>query len=35
MIGLGVFFGNTVLFKLAMLIGRAKFLLQVLKIITM
>ncbi|MFQ6053182.1 MAG: hypothetical protein ACE5OO_02995 [Candidatus Bathyarchaeia archaeon] len=35
MIGLGAYFGNTVLFRLTMLSGRAKFFLQVLKIIPM
>ncbi|RLI10741.1 hypothetical protein DRO42_00165 [Candidatus Bathyarchaeota archaeon] len=35
MIGLGAYFGNTVLFRLSMLSGRAQFFLQVLKIIPM
>ncbi len=35
MIGLGAYFGNTVLFRLSMLAGRAQFFLQVLKIIPM
>lgn len=35
MIGLGAYFGNTVLFRFTMLAGRAKFFLQVLKIIPM
>jgi len=35
MIGLGAYFGNTVLFRFTMLSGRAKFFLQVLKIIPM
>ena len=33
MIGLGAYFGNTVLFRFTMLTGRAQFFLQVLKII--
>lgn len=35
MIGLGAYFGNTVLFRFAMLSGRALFFLQVLKIVPM
>ena len=35
MIGLGVYFGNTILFRMSMLSGRAQFFLQVLKIIPM
>jgi hypothetical protein len=35
MIGLGAYFGNTVLFRFTMLTGRAQFFLQVLKIIPM
>jgi hypothetical protein len=35
MIGLGAYFGNTVLFRLTMLTGRAQFFLQVLKLIPM
>lgn len=35
MIGLGVMFGNTVLFRMSMLSGRIEYLLQVLKIIPM
>jgi len=35
MVGLGAYFGNTVLFRFTMLTGRAKFFLQVLKIIPM
>jgi hypothetical protein len=35
MIGLGAYFGNTVLFRMTMLSGRAQFFLQVLKIIPM
>lgn len=35
MIGLGAYFGNTVLFRMSMLSGRAQFFLQVLKIIPM
>jgi hypothetical protein len=35
MVGLGAYFGNTVLFRLTMLAGRAKFFLHVLKIIPM
>ena len=35
MVGLGAYFGNTVLFRLTMLAGRAKFFLEVLKIIPM
>jgi len=35
MIGLGVYFANTVLFRMSMLAGRAQFFLQVLKIIPM
>ena len=35
MIGLGAYFGNTVLFRMSMLAGRAQFFLQVLKIIPM
>lgn len=35
MIGLGAYFGNTVLFRMAMLSGRAQFFLQVLKIAPM
>ncbi len=35
MLGLGAYFGNTVLFRLSMLSGRAQFFLQVLKIIPM
>lgn len=35
MLGLGAYFGNTVLFRLSMLSGRAQYLLQVLKIIPM
>lgn len=35
MIALGAYFGNTVLFRLTMLTGRAQFFLQVLKIIPM
>jgi hypothetical protein len=35
MVALGAYFGNTVLFRLTMLTGRAKFFLQVLKIIPM
>ncbi len=35
MIGLGAYFGNTVLFRFSMLATRAQFLLQVLKIIPM
>jgi len=35
MIGLGAYFGNTVLFRMAMLSGRAQFFLQVLKIVPM
>lgn len=35
MLGLGALFGNTVLFRMSMLSGRVKFLLQVLKIIPM
>lgn len=35
MVGLGAYFGNTVLFRLSMLSGRAQFFLQVLKIIPM
>jgi hypothetical protein len=35
MVGLGAYFGNTVLFRLTMLTGRAKFFLEVLKIIPM
>ena len=35
MLGLGAYFGNTVLFRMAMLSGRAQFFLQVLKIIKM
>jgi len=33
MIGLGAYFGNTILFRFSMLAGRAQFFLQVLKII--
>ena len=35
MIGLGAYFGNTVLFRFTMLTGRAQFFLQVLKLIPM
>ena len=35
MLGLGAYFGNTVLFRMSMLSGRAQFFLQVLKIIPM
>ena len=35
MVGLGAYFGNTVLFRFTMLTGRAQFFLQVLKIIPM
>lgn len=35
MIGLGAYFGNTILFRMSMLSGRAQFFLQVLKIIPM
>ncbi len=35
MIGLGAYFGNTILFRMSMLAGRAQFFLQVLKIIPM
>ena len=35
MLGLGAYFGNTILFRFAMLTGRAEYLLQVLKIIGM
>ncbi len=35
MVALGAYFGNTVLFRFTMLTGRAKFFLQVLKIIPM
>jgi len=35
MIGLGAYFGNTVLFRMAMLSGRAQFFLQVLRIAPM
>jgi len=35
MLGLGAYFGNTTLFRLSMLSGRAQFFLQVLKIIPM
>jgi hypothetical protein len=35
MIGLGAYFGNTVLFRFTMLAGRAKFFLQVLKLVPM
>jgi hypothetical protein len=35
MVGLGVMFGNTVLFRMSMLSGRIEYLLQVLKIIPM
>jgi len=35
MVGLGAYFGNTVLFRMSMLSGRAQFFLQVLKIIPM
>jgi len=35
MVGLGAYFGNTVLFRLTMLTGRAQFFLQVLKLIPM
>jgi hypothetical protein len=35
MIGLGAYFGNTILFRFAMLAGGAKYQLQVLKIIRM
>jgi len=35
MIGLGAYFGNTVLFRFTMLSGRAQFFLQVLKLIPM
>ena len=35
MIGLGAYFGNTVLFRFTMLTGRAQFFLQVLKILPM
>ena len=35
MIGLGAYFGNTIMFRFAMLTGRAEYLLQVLKIIGM
>ena len=35
MVGLGAYFGNTVLFRFTMLAGRAKFFLQVLKLIPM
>jgi hypothetical protein len=35
MLGMGGMFGNTVMFRMAMLSGRAEFLLQVLKIIPM
>jgi len=35
MIGLGAYFGNTVLFRFTMLAGRAQFFLQVLKLIPM
>ena len=35
MLGLGVMFGNTVLFRMSMLSGRIEYLLQVLKIIPM
>ena len=35
MIALGAYFGNTVLFRLTMLTGRAQFFLQVLKVIPM
>ncbi|MEM4728104.1 MAG: hypothetical protein QXD04_07620 [Candidatus Bathyarchaeia archaeon] len=33
MIGLGAYYGNTVLFRMAMLSGRAQFLLQVLGLV--
>ena len=35
MLGMGGMFGNTVMFRMAMLSGRAEYLLQVLKIIPM
>lgn len=35
MVGLGAYFGNTVLFRFTMLTGRAQFFLQVLKLIPM
>jgi hypothetical protein len=35
MVGLGAYFGNTVLFRFTMLAGRAKFFLQVLKLVPM
>ena len=35
MVGLGVMFGNTVLFRMSMLSGRIEYLLQVLKILPM
>lgn len=35
MIGLGAYFGNTVLFRFTMLAGRAQFFLQVLKLVPM
>ncbi len=35
MVGLGAYFGNTVLFRFTMLTGRAKFFLEVLKLIPM
>jgi len=35
MVALGAYFGNTVLFRLTMLTGRAQFFLQVLKLIPM
>ncbi|MBS7619987.1 hypothetical protein KEJ21_04995 [Candidatus Bathyarchaeota archaeon] len=35
MIGLGAYYGNTVLFRMSMLSGRAQYLLQVLRIIPM
>lgn len=35
MLGLGAYFGNTILFRFAMLTGRAEYFLQVLKIIGM
>lgn len=35
MVGLGAYFGNTILFRFAMLTGRAEYLLQVLKLIPM
>jgi len=35
MLGLGAYFGNTILFRMSMLAGRAQFFLQVLKIIPM